>query len=101
MIRDEIDLFLASQEENSEDSMATPVSEDKEPLDAQHVILGSSLAPVSLRVLEDQNSGDAAFPGLRKKTAASLVAILSAETGRYQRVVLTEEHQVCYTLYFQ
>lgn len=99
MIRDEIDSFLASQEsqDNLDSTTIPPISEDEETLDMQHVILGSSLASVSLRELEDKHSSDAAFRNLRKKTVASLVAILSAETGRYQKVALTEEHQVRYT----
>ena len=96
MIRDEIDSFLESQDEQNNTNITPVLSDDEETLDAQHIILGSGLAPISLKELQAKHSGDSAFRDLRKKTIASLTAILSSETGRYQKVTLTEEHQVRY-----
>ena len=95
MIRDEIDSFHERQSSNND--LSNSDVNDYNNLILQHVVLGSSLSWITLKELEIKHSTDLGFRDLRKKTMASLTAILSAEKGRYQKVVLTENHEVRYS----
>lgn len=95
MIREAMDSISdMHQEDDHDEEEAGQESKESNDITLQHAVLGSGLPPLSFSQLAEDNSADTAFRDLRKKVSKKLSAVFSEESGEYQRVTLTDDHEV-------